>query len=75
MADVPSAKLFAVRTTLDLDEELLSAAMRATGERTKTAVIEAGLRALVDRDRLLRALDQTGGSHPAASTPPRRRNA
>jgi Arc/MetJ family transcription regulator len=62
-----------MRTTVDIDDELMAAALRATGERTKTAVIEAGLRALVERERLLRALDETGGSYPSAKAAPRRR--
>jgi len=44
-----------MRTTLDLDETLLDAAWRATGAKTKTAMVEAGLRALVEqaaRERL-----------------------
>jgi Arc/MetJ family transcription regulator len=62
-----------MRTTVDIDDELLAEALRATGARTKTAVIEAGLRALVERDRLLRALDEAGGSYPEAAAAPRRR--
>lgn len=58
---------------MDLDEELLEAALRVTGERTKTAVIEAGLRALVARAHLLRALDEIGGTYPDVKPAPRRR--
>lgn len=62
-----------MRTTLDLDDELVEEALRVTGERTKTAVIEAGLRALITRGELLRALDEVGGSYAEASWPGRRR--
>jgi Arc/MetJ family transcription regulator len=36
-----------MRTNIELDEELVSEAMRSTGARTKKAVVEAGLRLLV----------------------------
>lgn len=35
------------RTTLNIDDELLKQAISMTGYRTKTAVVEAGLRELV----------------------------
>jgi Arc/MetJ family transcription regulator len=38
-----------MRTTLDLDAELLAEAARATGATTKTALVELGLRALVEQ--------------------------
>ena len=34
-------------TNVDLDEKLVTEAMRATGLRTKKAVVEEGLRALI----------------------------
>jgi Arc/MetJ family transcription regulator len=37
----------AVRTNIDIDDDLMRKAMRATGERTKRAVVERGLRLLV----------------------------
>jgi Arc/MetJ family transcription regulator len=47
-----------MRTTLDLDEDLVRRALAETGARTKTEVIEMGLRALLDREarRRLKAL-------------------
>jgi Arc/MetJ family transcription regulator len=36
-----------VRTNIDIDDDLMREAMRATGERTKRAVVERGLRLLV----------------------------
>ena len=47
-----------MRTTLDLDDELLQQAIRATGAKSKTEVIQLGLRALLEREarRRLRAL-------------------
>ena len=43
------------KTTLVIDEELLDAAMKAVGARTKKEVVEAGLKSLV-RDRNREAL-------------------
>jgi predicted nucleic acid-binding protein/Arc/MetJ family transcription regulator len=37
----------ALRTNIELDDQLLRQAMRSTGARTKRAVVEAGLRLLV----------------------------
>lgn len=36
-----------MRTNIDIDDDLVREAMRATGERTKRAVVERGLRLLV----------------------------
>jgi Arc/MetJ family transcription regulator len=47
-----------MRTTLDLDEDLVRRALAETGARTKTEVIEMGLRALLEQHarRRLKAL-------------------
>jgi Arc/MetJ family transcription regulator len=63
-----------MRTTLDLDEDLLRKAMSATKSRTKTAVIEQGLREVIARAARER-LASLFGSDPAAEAPPRRRAA
>jgi Arc/MetJ family transcription regulator len=36
-----------VRTNIEIDDQLMSQAMRSSGARTKKAVVEAGLRLLV----------------------------
>jgi Arc/MetJ family transcription regulator len=36
-----------MRTNIEIDEQLVSKAMRSSGARTKKAVVEAGLRLLV----------------------------
>jgi Arc/MetJ family transcription regulator len=36
-----------VRTNIEIDDDLMREAMRASGERTKRAVVERGLRLLV----------------------------
>jgi len=61
-----------MRTTLDLDEKLLEDAQRATGTRGKTAVIEEGLRALVQH-AARRRLAALAGAIPRAKSPRRRR--
>jgi Arc/MetJ family transcription regulator len=51
-----------MRTTLDLDDALLRQALEETGARTKTEVIELGLKALLEREarRRLKALQGIG---------------
>ena len=36
-----------MRTNIEIDDQLISKAMRATGLRTKRAAVEAGLRLLI----------------------------
>ena len=38
----------AMRTNIDIDDDLMSKAMRASGAPTKRAVVEQGLRLLID---------------------------
>jgi len=61
-----------MRTTLDIDEELLAEAQRETGQKSKTAVIESGLRALIERASR-RRLVAMFGKIPNAKAAPRRR--
>lgn len=51
-----------MRTTLDLDAELVERALQETGAKSKTAVIELGLRALLEREarKRLKALFGVG---------------
>jgi Arc/MetJ family transcription regulator len=51
-----------MRTTLDLDPDLVRRALQETGARSKTEVIEMGLRSLLEREarKRLRALFGTG---------------
>ncbi|MGH7820115.1 MAG: type II toxin-antitoxin system VapB family antitoxin [Candidatus Binatia bacterium] len=63
-----------MRTTLDLDEKLLEEARRATGTHGKTAVIEQGLRTLVEQ-AARRRLAALGGKISVARAPRRRRTA
>lgn len=61
-----------MRTTLDIDEGLLEEARKATGESSKTAVIERGLQALIEQAARKR-LAALYGAFPKAKAPPRRR--
>jgi Arc/MetJ family transcription regulator len=61
-----------MRTTLILDDELVRRAMTLTGEREKTAVVHAGLEALIARESS-RRLAALGGTDSKAGAPRRRR--
>lgn len=61
-----------MRTTVNLDEELLADAQEATGISDRSALIRAGLEALVQREAS-RRLARLGGSEPDLVAPPRRR--
>jgi Arc/MetJ family transcription regulator len=52
-----------MRTTLNIDDELLASATRYTGETEKTALVRMGLHALIEREAA-RRLAQLGGSMP-----------
>jgi Arc/MetJ family transcription regulator len=61
-----------MRTTLNIDDHLLKEAARLTGIAEKTAVIRAGLQALIARESA-RRLAALGGSEPGIQAVPRRR--
>ena len=65
--------LVCMRTTLNLDDHLLNEAQRLSGLTGKTAVIHAGLRALIARESA-RRLAALGGSQKGLE-PIRRRRA
>ena len=50
-----------MRTNIDIDDDLMAAAMKATGLKTKKAVVEEGLRELAKENRLRLALDRLRG--------------
>jgi Arc/MetJ family transcription regulator len=60
-------------TTLIIDDELLERARKMSGIREKTAVVHAGLYALIARESA-RRLAALGGSDRAAKRTPRRRS-
>lgn len=61
-----------MRTTLNIDDAMLADAMRLTGLKEKTAVVHAGLQALIRRETA-RRLIALGGTDPKAQAAPRRR--
>ena len=68
------AILMHMRTTLIIDDDLLDQATRLSGLREKTAVVHAGLEALIARESAKR-LASLGGSDKAARAARRRRPA
>jgi len=60
-----------MRTTLILDERLLERASELTGIRRKTALVRAGLEALIAREAA-RRLAAPAGAEPGLRTVPRR---
>lgn len=63
-----------MRTTLILDDDLLEKARSLTGLAEKTAVVHAGLRALIAQ-RSAQRLAELGGADRRARAPRRRRPA
>lgn len=61
-----------MRTTLILRDELIREASALTGIREKTALIHAGLEALIAREAA-RRLAALGGTEPRIAAPRRRR--
>ena len=61
-----------MRTTLILDDPLIERAREITGIEEKTALVRAGLEALIAREAAKR-LAALGGSEPEARDVPRRR--
>jgi Arc/MetJ family transcription regulator len=61
-----------MRTTLIIDENLFERASKLTGIRQKTALVHAGLEALIAREAA-RRLAALGGAEPELRAIPRRR--
>jgi Arc/MetJ family transcription regulator len=62
-----------MRTTINLDDQLVNQAQRITGMRERTALIHEGLRALIERESA-RRLARLGASEPQLHSVPRRRS-
>ncbi len=62
-----------MRTTINLDDELIEEARRISGVEGRTALIHEGLRALIERESA-RRLARLGGSEPRSRPVPRRRS-
>ncbi len=63
-----------MRTTLTLDDDLVAEAQRLTETAEKSALVRQALRALIERESA-RRLASLGGSEPALTAMPRRRDA
>lgn len=61
-----------MRTTIALDDKLVADAQACTGIKEKSALVRAGLKALIEREAA-RRLILLGGSDPNATAAPRRR--
>lgn len=61
-----------MRTTLNIDDELLAEAQRITGMAGKAALVREGLKALIERESA-RRLARLGESEPKLEAIPRRR--
>jgi Arc/MetJ family transcription regulator len=62
-----------MRTTININDELLAEAAEYTGISERTALIHEGLRALVQREAA-RRLAKLGGTQPQIEDVPRRRS-
>lgn len=62
-----------MRTTVNLDDELLAEAERLSGIKERAALVNEGVRALVERESA-RRLARLGGSQPALNPVHRRRS-
>lgn len=61
-----------MRTTLNIDDKILSEAARLTGVREKTSLVRQGLEALIARESA-RRLARLGGTQKLLRPIPRRR--
>jgi Arc/MetJ family transcription regulator len=62
-----------MRTTINLNDELVAEAQRLTGIAERTALVHAGLKLLIERESA-RRLARLGGSAPDLEAPRRRRS-
>jgi Arc/MetJ family transcription regulator len=65
-------KELAMRTTIALDEDMVSKAQEYTGLKEKSALVREALKALIERESA-RRLARLGGSEPDLQAAPRRR--
>jgi Arc/MetJ family transcription regulator len=60
-----------MRTTLNIEDDLLAKAQRVSGLKERTAVVREGLKALIERESA-RRLARLGGTEPQLRRVPRR---
>ena len=61
-----------MRTTINIDDELLAKATKLAGPMDRTAMVSEGLKALIERESA-RRLARLGGTQPSLRAAPRRR--
>ena len=61
-----------MRTTINIDDELLAKALKLVGPMDRTAVLSESLKALIERESAKR-LARLGGAQPELKAAPRRR--
>jgi Arc/MetJ family transcription regulator len=61
-----------MRTTVNIDDELLAKATRLAGQMDRTTMVSEGLKALIERESA-RRLARLGGTQPNLKAAPRRR--
>lgn len=61
-----------MRTTINIDDELLAKAAKLAGPLDRSAVVHEGLKALIERESA-RRLARLGGTEPTLKAAPRRR--
>jgi Arc/MetJ family transcription regulator len=61
-----------MRTTINIDDELLAQVAKLTGPLDRSTLVREGLKALIERESA-RRLARLGGSQPALRSVPRRR--
>lgn len=61
-----------MRTTVNIDDELLAKASKLIGPMDRTAMLSEGLKALIERESAKR-LARLGGTQPSIKAVPRRR--
>jgi Arc/MetJ family transcription regulator len=61
-----------LRTTINIDDELLAKAAKLAGPMDRTAMVSEGLKALIERESA-RRLARLGGTQPTLKAAPRRR--
>jgi Arc/MetJ family transcription regulator len=62
----------AMRTTINIDDDLLAKATKLTGPLDRSAMVREGLKALIERESAKR-LARLGGSQALLKAAPRRR--
>ena len=69
---MPNFEVRDMRTTVNIDDELLAKATKLAGPMDRSAMLSEALKALIERESA-RRLARLGGSQPKLEAAPRRR--